>query len=99
MWIQQDLVLLSLLVMRVPLLGLVRLVVRTELAKGMNALRADLLDVLHMRPVDTLFGMAFGVGIIDIRIVGLLLFVALVEARHAWNPPQRTAFAGRRGQI
>lgn len=71
---------------------------RPELAERIEALRAGVLNVLHMRPVRSLFGMTLGVGIVDIRIVGLLLFVALLKARHAWIPPQRTALAGRRGQ-
>jgi hypothetical protein len=61
-------------------------------------LRAGVLNILDMRPVHALFGMTFGVGIVDIRLVALLLFVALLKARHAWIPPQRAALAGRRGQ-
>jgi hypothetical protein len=90
--------LLNLLVMRMSLMGVVRLMMRPELAERIEALRAGVLNILDMRPVHALFGMTFGVGIVDIRIVALLLFVALLKARHAWIPPQRAALAGRRGQ-
>lgn len=96
--IQQNLLVLNLLVMWMSLMGVMRLMMRPELAERIEALRAGVLNILDMRPVHALFGMTFGVGIVDIRIVGLLLFVALLKARHAWIPPQRTALAGRRGQ-
>ena len=56
---------------------------RSDLAKCVEALRADVLDILNMSTVAAIFGMTFGVGIVDIRIVGLLLFVSLLVARHA----------------
>jgi hypothetical protein len=63
--------------------------------KRADVLRAIVLRILDMRPVDAFLGMALGLrSVVDIRIVP---FVAGLIARHAWIPPQRAALADRRG--
>jgi hypothetical protein len=72
------------------------LLLPTEFVKLIEGLRAIVLNILYMRPVDTPFGVVLGLwSIVDIRIVP---FVAGFIARHSWILPQRAALAGRRGQ-
>jgi hypothetical protein len=72
------------------------LLLPAKLVKRTDILRATVLSILDMRPVNAFFRMALGLwGVVDIRIVP---FVAGLIARHAWIPPQRAALADRRGQ-
>jgi hypothetical protein len=66
------------------------------LVKGSKTLSGAVLDILDIGNEMPFLGMGVWMSIVDIRIVALLL--ARSKSRHAWIPPQRAAFAERRGQ-